>query len=176
MPTSRSDKISTILGMIEKLTPNSILDIGVGFGKWGVLCREYLDVNRAAAEGRAYSDWKLRLVGIEAYEGYRNPAWGVYDEMLIGDVRELVESLGHVDLVLGIDVLEHMPDYDVAKLMLQIRMRSRWRLWCVPARVRPQGAVFGNQYERHFVRGWRPTDFAGYKRKDVGKSVVFTNF
>ncbi len=34
-----------MIDWLVELQPRSVLDIGVGFGKWGFLAREYLDVN-----------------------------------------------------------------------------------------------------------------------------------
>ena len=44
MPTSFHHHISKMVDWVVRLQPRSILDIGVGFGKWGFLCREYLDI------------------------------------------------------------------------------------------------------------------------------------
>lgn len=40
MPTSWYNVIPEILSLIEKHKPRSILDIGIGFGKYGVLIRK----------------------------------------------------------------------------------------------------------------------------------------
>jgi len=37
----------TVIHLIRQLKPISILDVGVGFGKWGHLFREYTDINEA---------------------------------------------------------------------------------------------------------------------------------
>ena len=59
------------LARLAKVKPGSdILDIGCGFGKYGMLFREYLDVWHERYERQ---QWRVRLVGIEAYEQYRNP-------------------------------------------------------------------------------------------------------
>jgi 16S rRNA G1207 methylase RsmC len=46
MPTSNYEAISKILGEILVLDPRSVLDVGPGKGKYGVLCREYLNLNK----------------------------------------------------------------------------------------------------------------------------------
>ena len=44
MPVSTPVHISHCLGRIIGLNPEPVLDVGCGFGLWGFLCREYLDV------------------------------------------------------------------------------------------------------------------------------------
>ena len=44
MPTSDMHNIVPILTIMQHLQPRSVLDIGCGFGKYGVLLREYLDI------------------------------------------------------------------------------------------------------------------------------------
>ncbi len=70
MPTSDFHNISSIVALIYQLHPASVLDIGCGFGKYGVLIREYLDVWN---ERLAPETWRINLEGIEACEGYRSP-------------------------------------------------------------------------------------------------------
>ncbi len=43
MPTSHLYQISDILEIISLIRPRSVLDVGVGFGKYGLLAREYLE-------------------------------------------------------------------------------------------------------------------------------------
>jgi len=72
MPSSQIANISTITGWIAEIQPASILDVGVGFGKYGVLAREYTDV-RAGRYRRG--EWKVTIDGIEIYSPYYNPIW-----------------------------------------------------------------------------------------------------
>jgi hypothetical protein len=43
MPTSHPSQLNEILEVVLKTRPRSVIDVGVGFGKYGVLCREYLE-------------------------------------------------------------------------------------------------------------------------------------
>src|SRR5687767_1397928 len=105
MPTSYMKAISTIMETVVEVNPESILDIGVGFGKYGLLCREALDI----PVGKYHkSAWNIRIDGIEIFEEYRNPVHDyVYDKVYYGNVNELIDSLSDYDLILLIDVLEH---------------------------------------------------------------------
>ncbi len=69
MPTSDLHNIAPVISVMSRLNPRSVLDIGCGFGKYGVLLREYLDV----AHGRVDREtWEVRLEAIDAFAGYQN--------------------------------------------------------------------------------------------------------
>ena len=44
MPVIIHIQLTHCINKIIQLQPKSVLDVGCGFGKWGYLCREYLDV------------------------------------------------------------------------------------------------------------------------------------
>ena len=44
MPTGNKYVIVPMIKLIEQINPKSVFDVGIGFGKWGFLLREYLDV------------------------------------------------------------------------------------------------------------------------------------
>ena len=66
-----------------RLRPERVLDVGVGFGKWGLLLREALDFIDGRVER---SSWQAVIDGIDAHR-YDSPLldW-VYDELRIADV------------------------------------------------------------------------------------------
>jgi 2-polyprenyl-3-methyl-5-hydroxy-6-metoxy-1,4-benzoquinol methylase len=106
MPSSQHYHISKIVSLIITLNPGSVLDIGTGFGKYGMLCREYLEL----WDGRKkYSEFMRRIDGIEAFEDYITPVHRfVYNNMYIEDALKIVDKLDFkYDLILLIDVLEH---------------------------------------------------------------------
>ena len=43
MPSSAPDVIPAVVNLVWELAPRSILDIGAGNGKYGVLFRDYLE-------------------------------------------------------------------------------------------------------------------------------------
>ena len=107
MPTSNLHQISDIVELIVAADPHSILDVGVGFGKFGVLAREYLEL----LDGRAvYGDWQRRIDGIEVFPGYLTGLHEtIYDRVIVGDAAEILPGLPeqHYDLVLLVDIIEH---------------------------------------------------------------------
>ena len=105
MPISSLENLHPVSSFIFDLRPQSVLDIGVGFGTYGVLSRQILDI---APERFQKNDWQTRIVGIEACEDYRTPVWDyVYDKVHVGDAQQLVPTLGRFDLALLCDVIEH---------------------------------------------------------------------
>ena len=72
MPSSRANTIPTVIHLLRQLEPGSILDVGVGFGKWGHLFREYTDILKAEHDPSRYqrANWKVRIDGIEGHAEY----------------------------------------------------------------------------------------------------------
>jgi hypothetical protein len=149
VPSSRHHQITKIVEVIVALRPNSVLDIGVGFGKYGVLAREYLEM--WDNESYEKSAWRYRIDGIEAFEPYLTPLHNyVYDHIYIGDACDIVPRLDHkYDLVLLIDVLEHMEKEVGTALLNQLRQKADGILICVPNEFTVQNDLFGNPYEIH---------------------------
>ncbi len=150
MPTSQWQQITPIIGMVLDLAPTSILDVGMGNGKYGFLCREYLDLAKVDANA-VYGQRKTVIHGIEAFEPYISTVQrDVYDRIFIGDAREIIPSLSEdYDLVLMIDVLEHFDLDDAVMLVRNIQRIGKHMIISVPAVRWPQDAMFGNDYERH---------------------------
>src|SRR6266851_1391535 len=93
MPSSRPNTIPTIIHLIRQLRPRSILDVGVGFGKWGHLFREYTDINEAENDPSRYDrkNWKVRIDGIEGYAAYLTAMHRyLYNEVHVGDACKAV--------------------------------------------------------------------------------------
>src|SRR5216684_559909 len=102
MATSDPQNISSVISILHVLAPKSVLEIGCGFGKYGALMREYLDVWHGRVQR---ADWKTRLEAIEGFSGYRSPLWDTFDYVHIGDV---IEHLEHADArALTSEALQH---------------------------------------------------------------------
>jgi hypothetical protein len=154
MPTSNPRTIHPILLEIMRLQPKSILDLGIGWGKYGMLCREYLDVNQG---NYLREQWQINLVGVEGFPAYRNPAWNFYDEIRIENFSEHYELYTGFDLVLMLDSLEHI-DKDTGRKMLDfLRRNNKAVIICVPEGETPQESWGGNDFERH-LSTWTATE------------------
>ncbi len=162
MPTSLLYQISQILELIVCTNPKKILDVGVGFGKYGLLSREYLDIYA----DRRYSNWERRIDGIEAFKEYITPVHDyIYDNMYIGNALDILPELkDKYDLVLLIDVLEHF-EYEEGKRALDLCNRiGRNMIVSTPKHIGEQGAAFGNSFETHRSQ-WSGKDFNRFDKK-----------
>jgi hypothetical protein len=153
MPTSGHAQISLVLELVNDLKPRSVLEVGTGWGKYGVLCREYL--------GRA-----ARIEGIEGYAPYVGPIHrAAYDEVHIGDAREILPAMQtRFDLALMIDVFEHLTRDDGARVLAELDRLAGATLLSVPATWDPQDGGEENAFQTHRAqyydgdftsRGWQ---------------------
>lgn len=166
MPTSYHKQISTILDAIILLDPHSVLDIGVGFGKYGVLCREYLEL----WDGREdYHHFTRRIDGIEAFEDYLTALHRyIYNEVYIGEAQTVIKTLDtSYDLVLLIDVLEHMSESQGRALVQYTLAHHRGILISTPKHMHEQGETFHNPFETHRAQ-WSLA-----KLRALGPSITF---
>ena len=157
MPTSQLYQIPKVVECIVAADPATILDIGVGFGKYGFLAREYLEV---WDHSKPYSTFTRRIDGIEIFPDYLTPIHTfVYDEVFRGDAREVVPKLERsYDLVLAVDVLEHFSAEEGRMLLETMLARNRGVLVSVPRDLGEQEDVFGNEHEAHHAL-WSVKDF-----------------
>jgi hypothetical protein len=167
---SDASNVPFVATELQRLKPQSILEIGVGFGKWGVIAREYLE----AWEGRfRREEWKVRIEGIEIFEDYRNPVWdAAYDQIHIGDATQIVNTLGRFDVGLICDVIEHIDKPTGRDLLNQLLVHCQTVILTTPLSFWPQGEEHGNARQKH-VCLWRPEDFRGYSGHIVELGSTF---
>jgi SAM-dependent methyltransferase len=155
MPTSEHWQIPRIVDVIVRERPRAVLDVGAGYGKFGLLAREYADA--------------VRVDAIDA----RPPRFPVYDHVYLGDVRA-VDSLlpadaPRYDLALLIDVIEHLEKPEGWKLLDALLGRAGKVLVTTPWGFRPQ-EIPGMPFETH-RSGWLPWEFG--RRYRVHRWSVF---
>lgn len=170
MGVSDAGNIPFVAAELQRLNPQSILDIGVGFGKWGVVAREYLE----AWQGRfRREEWRVRIEGIEIFEGYRNPVWAaVYDQVYIGDAARILNALAQYDVGLICDVIEHIEKPDGRDLINRLLAHCQTVILTTPLSFWPQGEEHGNIRQKHLCL-WRPEDFRDYSGYTVELGSTF---
>lgn len=185
MPTSHQSTIGPIIDILLDRAPMKILDLGIGFGKWGALMREYLDWFGGCWEQRDFEGRHSYLVGVEVYEKYRTPLWQCYDKVFREDIFHFFSTFDDFeksifyrkeifDMTLLLDILEHFTREDGFKLLDLCLERSQELLICTPLNSNPgtQKFAFGNKYEEHKSQ-WHWQDFEEYATlKDL--TVHFT--
>lgn len=111
MPTSNLAIWPAILHLVHQVQPSVILDVGPGRGKGAMLLREYIGCPPI-----------VRVDAVEAWEPYVTPRLkAVYDNVYIMDVLEMADhELERYDLVLMVDVIEHIDKPDAIGLLERI--------------------------------------------------------
>ncbi|MBI3369224.1 MAG: class I SAM-dependent methyltransferase [Burkholderiales bacterium] len=158
MPFSQSSQISCIVGAAERLQPQSILDVGAGMGQYGFLLRtnlENIHLFEIDAEGGRQTPrerWTIRIDGIEGFAAYLTPVHEyAYDRVMVGDAMQLLPDIAdaHYDLVLAIDILEHLDvEQGIAFLRHCRRIARRMVLVSTPKAFVEQ-QVEANPFENH---------------------------
>lgn len=161
MPVSSSVHITHCVQYIMQLDPKSVLDIGCGFGLWGFLCREYLDVYN----GRILpQQWQTRIDGVELFAPYIQEHQRVlYTSIRIADIRDIAQSLDQYDLVIAGDIIEHF-DKDEAEELLFVLHGKADKALMVNIPIGPgweHPEAYGNPGELHRSQ-WEPEDFLPY--------------
>lgn len=162
MPVSRYSAIPVVCETVLHLNPSSILDIGVGWGRWGMLFREYTDIWRSRL---GPDEWETVIEGIEAWKAYDNPIIQyVYDKMFWGPAQEVLPNIKRrYDLVFLGDVIEHFTkDEGLEALRLCLGRAKKLVLITTPLEFKAQRPKLGNPYERH-VSFWELEDFKRFK-------------
>lgn len=122
MPTSNLAHAIPILNLVETIDPHpeTILDVGPGWGKYATLLREYLN----------HPPTKIDAVEVHEPYVHDHRLAALYDVVAIGDACDLTPALlATYDLVLMVDVIEHL-DKDRALALLD-RIPG-WVVICTP--------------------------------------------
>jgi hypothetical protein len=168
MPSSHYFQLNEIVDLISLTDPGKLLDIGIGFGKYGFLAREYLELWNDIGD---YNKWERQIDGIEAFEPYITPVHKfIYNNVFLGNAIEILPDLkDKYDLILMIDVFEHFTYQDGLKLLGECRKKGKNILISVPIEMSAQEAVYGNEFETHKYP-WKKTDF-----KDIHDKFFLEN-
>jgi hypothetical protein len=157
MPISTWKSISQILDIMMLINPlpQSVLDIGIGNGKYGFLTREYLTFwgSRYEAHRR-----KITIDGIEAFPDYVGSVQrNIYDQIIFGNAKDILRTMpNHLyDLIVFIDVLEHFSVEDGLQVIQECIRIGETVIISTPIEMEDQGAAFGNEFERH-LSVWSP--------------------
>lgn len=95
-----------VVAKMRERKPRSILDVGCGWGRWGFLAREFLELWE---HNYQRDQWRVRIDAIDVHDGTWTPVHSfIYDHLYKADVR-FFETSQRYDLVIACDVLEHIP-------------------------------------------------------------------
>lgn len=122
MPTSNLHVAPHVINLVETRPHGRVLDVGPGWGKYATLLREYLNVK------------PFRVDAVEAWQPYvaDHRLERLYDTVYVGDACaarwtqapgvdvNAATVLATYDVVLMVDVIEHMPAAQAAALVHSI--------------------------------------------------------
>ncbi|MEM9064828.1 MAG: hypothetical protein AAGB51_05000 [Planctomycetota bacterium] len=174
MPTSFVNAVPVVVNTIVRLGAQSFLDVGVGFGKWGHLFREYTDIRASGDDPERYqkTNWRARIDGIEGFAPYLTPAHEYfYDDIMVGDALEIIPRLvseqKSYDVVMLGDIIEHFEKNDGLNLLDEcVKLANRAVIVSTPRYDIPQGAACDNELETH-RSVWTPSDFKRWPNTTV---------
>jgi len=172
MPSSNLSSFFDIMETIQQVHAKSILDVGVGFGKWGLLIREYFDLRPHKKKG--YDDWSIQLDGIEVHEQYITPVHNyIYDNVYIGEALNILSNTNmYYELILALDIIEHFSKQDGIEFVKLCRNRADTVFINTPNIYFNIEKEFYNQYMQH-KSGWDADDFTKRGAKYVWHSGIY---
>ena len=136
MPTSIQEGKQFIREFVASVKSDQKLDIGCGEGTY--------------AHMFPGGHW----TGVEVFSPYviQYGLDELYDTLIIQDART-TEFTEDFDIAFAGDVLEHMTASEAGELMLKLRRVAEWTDDIIQLGHHPQGAVNGNEHERH-IEDW----------------------
>jgi len=159
MPSSKYSYIPNVMQAIEACPRKmKILDVGSGFGKYGVLCREYIDLIPSWCELgiNRFKDknWGIRIDSVEPTEMYITPLYGyIYDNVYRAKIEDIVDSLSGYDIVLFIGVIEHLAELTAKTVIKKLQSKSKSIIIVTPNGYKEQEEDWDNPLETH-RSGW----------------------
>lgn len=161
MGTSNWQNISYCVDLIRKINPQKVLDVGVGFGRWGMVCREFLDVWNGRVD---ISTWKTEIIGIEVFSKNINSYHDYfYNEIINENAHKFLKETGDsFDLIILGDVLEHFQKDEAYEVLEESLKKSNFVLLNIPlGKYWKQGELYGNIYEKH-LSFWKDIEFSKF--------------
>lgn len=162
MGTSNWQNISYNIDLVRKLNPQSILDVGTGFGRWGILFREFLEIwDNSKYDG----NWDRIIDGVEIYQGYVKDYHkyfytNIYNENALTYLESTEKKY---DMVNFGDIIEHFEKAEGEKLISLALEKAKYVLINIPiGKHWKQEGTQENPWEAH-KSVWYNNDFTKYK-------------
>jgi len=146
MPTSNMATCHDMIRIIDYIQPKTVLDVGCGYGRWGYLVREIMDIvhTRYAKE-----TWQTIIDAVEIYAPYITPAHNyIYTKIYTEDIRTFNPNMVYDLIILG-DIIEHLDKPEAQTVIDKLRPLCKNLIITTPNGYIPQGEVLNNPHEIH---------------------------
>ena len=173
MGTSNWQNISYNIELIRKINPESILDIGVGFGRWGFLFREFLEIWN---EDNYAGKWKRKIDGIEIFPDYIKEYHNYfYNAIYFGNAADYIKQYDkNYELINCGDVIEHMEKEKALSFIDLCLNKCKYLLINIPIGNNwEQTGSSENEFEAH-KSVWYKSDFKKYRYRKIKKFRDYT--
>jgi hypothetical protein len=171
MASSFISQIPQIIYLISQIKPKTILDIGKGFGKYGFLIHEYIGIDnkKALKSNKTMKEQSnIRIDAIEIDEQLFLPHMDqIYNNVYKGNILELYNQIPAYDLILMIDVVEHL-DKKAAVKMLEYFISQKIKMIVATPEKYFQQHLYDSPFEEH-VSYWNLKDFKKISYVDYQK-------
>ena len=172
MGTSNWQHIPFCVEVLMKIEPKRVLDVGVGFGRWGIIVREFCDVwfGRVLPE-----QWSVYIEGIEVFEPNISPYHKYfYNKIHIGDALDIIPGIDELwDVVIFGNIIEHFTRDEGERLLRWSIDHSKYVIVNVPLGDDwQQEEMYNNPYERH-KSIYKEDDFSSHlARKSIFQDYI----
>ncbi len=179
MPSSRIEKVPYVINHVIAIRPKKVIDVGIGFGKYGLMLREYLELWGTTEEEQKLPQynrdrWQHTVHGVEVFEDFiKDYHRYFYNKIFIGKIQDAIFSIdSDYDMAILSDVIEHMSKEEGSAVLQEFKNRSKYIIVTMPNGMRAQGVMYGNQYEEHKC-GWDSNDLRklNFEPTVIGKGL-----
>ena len=161
MGTSFLNQIPAVLGVVQQLRPARILDVGKGFGKYGMLIHEYVGLD---SQARVEPMVKIRdqsgicIDAVEPDPDLLLPHIDHYYRKVYSDpIERIYRELSGYDVILMADVIEHLEKSDGVAVLNHFVATSHAVVVSTPLRYFSQ-CLYQSRFEEHRSH-WAARDF-----------------
>lgn len=182
MASSFSSQIPSIIHLVSKIAPTSVLDIGKGFGKYGFLLHEYLGIDNTKKLDPTLSlnqQSRLRIDCVEVDPDLMLPHLNqLYNNIFFENVLKNYEKYQAYDLILMIDIIEHLEKDAAIKMLKHFLAKGSTVIVATPIDFFEQ-ELYESVFEHH-VSHWTVSDFTkianvDYQNFDAGRVYCISN-
>lgn len=165
--------VPLVVAAVQESNPESILDVGCAFGRYGFLFREALDASFDNKRSFSSKTWYRRIDAVEIHPGYISTLQkAIYDRIFIGDIMKVIkkEKIDNYDIIFMGDLIEHLTKEEGCQLLDWAYAKANKMVIITT----PSYEIDTAQYTGYDVHKslWQPADFYGFAGKRV---VILSN-